>query len=644
MKSIKLSKHIISYIVISLTLFSVLSGIGIVFLNYLYEKSVESNLEKTTKITKAMWNTATVANFETMQAYYRYYIMDDKVLELLKMANSTDEESQKIARFKLFRHLWDKYSYLRENLYIRQLHFTLPDNRSFLRFHLPNKYGDDLGSYRPSIREVNRTRKEYMGFEIGKIMTGYRYVFPIFDREGNYLGCVELSRGFEIIRRNLSEVDKEVGYTIFLRKSEIDEKTVKEYRDFYMDINGLDGWVVEDSYGKLPDSTKPLPPKYDKVLKSAIKSEEFKKMVNSRKSYSIALEYMSQYYKITGLKIFELGKNHHSAVLIAVHPAPDIMVTKLSFRNYKFIYVMLIGIISIYTFFYLLKVYSIKLKNKEIEAITSSMGSGLFVLDSSGMVKYVNKTALDLLEYSEREILDSDLHDMIHSHTGPKEKCPIFKAVRSYNVYHADDKFKKKNGSYMDVSVDVRPIEGDIGYVVVFSDISQRKEMEKKLFDMATKDSLTGLYNRRFQVEAIKEAKEKADRYGIPFSVLMIDVDNFKSINDRLGHEIGDRVLIGVSNLISQSVRSADIPSRWGGEEFLVLLVNTDIEGAVVLAERIREGVTKLKVDNVPRITVSIGVAQYIPGESIDNLISRADHGLYDAKRSGKNRVVRVDI
>ncbi|MCX7738442.1 MAG: diguanylate cyclase [Hydrogenothermaceae bacterium] len=647
MKSIKPSKHVIKYIVISLLLFSVLLGIGIAFLNHLCEKSVESNLEKATKITRAMWNTTTVANFETMQAYYKYYIMDDKVLEFLKMANSMDEESQKIARLKLFRYLWDKYSYLRENLHIRQLHFILPDNRSFLRFHPPSKYGDDLGSYRPSIMEVNRKRKPYIGFEIGRLVSGYRYIFPIFDREGNYLGCVELSRGFETIRKNLNEVDKEAGYIIFLRKSEIDKKIMKEYRDFYVNINGLDGWVVEDPYIKLPDYTKPLPPEYDKVLKSAIKSEEFREMMDSKESYSIALEYMSKYYKITGLKIFEPGKEYHSAVLIAVYPAPDIMLSKVSFNNYKFIYIVMVGIISIYTFLYLLKVYSIRLKNKEIEAITSSMGIGLLVLNSNGVVKYVNRAALDLLGYSEREILGSSLHSLIHSHAGPEEGCPILKAVKFQSVYCADNKFKRKDSSYIDVSVDVRPIvlEGNnVGSIVVFSDISQRKEIENKLFDMATKDSLTGLCNRRFQVEAIKKSKERADRYGIPFSVLMIDIDNFKSINDRFGHNTGDKVLIGVSNVISQSVRSADTLSRWGGEEFLVLLVNTDIEGAVVLAERIRKKVAKLKIEGIPQVTVSIGVAQYIPGESIDNLISRVDNGLYDAKRSGKNRVVRVDI
>lgn len=168
-------------------------------------------------------------------------------------------------------------------------------------------------------------------------------------------------------------------------------------------------------------------------------------------------------------------------------------------------------------------------------------------------------------------------------------------------------------------------------------------ERTRELAELATTDSLTGLLNH---AEILKQAEyelNRSIRYKHQFSVLMIDIDHFKSINDEHGHRIGDRVLLEVSNIIKGSCRHIDKLGRYGGEEFLVICPETDKESAYELAERIRAHVDEMKSADIDHVTCSIGVASYTMEEHRDELINSADRALYKAKHEGRNRVVMAD-
>lgn len=163
---------------------------------------------------------------------------------------------------------------------------------------------------------------------------------------------------------------------------------------------------------------------------------------------------------------------------------------------------------------------------------------------------------------------------------------------------------------------------------------------QKSLIDQANHDSMTGLYNRRSFYYTSKKILLLAQRNFEEIHIIMLDIDNFKSINDTYGHDIGDKVITALANELFTSTRKSDIAARWGGEEFLILLPKTDEKGALNKAEEIRSSVAKLKVENV-QFTVSIGVAtfDYTEDATIDDAIKKADYALYEAKNSGKNRV-----
>ena len=158
---------------------------------------------------------------------------------------------------------------------------------------------------------------------------------------------------------------------------------------------------------------------------------------------------------------------------------------------------------------------------------------------------------------------------------------------------------------------------------------------------LARTDELTGLHNRRSFNESFALALSSARRHGHPLSLISSDLDHFKNVNDTYGHSIGDLVLKEFSNLLKDLVRVEDIASRWGGEEFIILLPNTSSDAAAIMAERIRSTFEQQSSCASPlAVTASFGVAQLQNGDDEDALIRRVDNALYTAKREGRNRVV----
>jgi diguanylate cyclase (GGDEF)-like protein len=174
------------------------------------------------------------------------------------------------------------------------------------------------------------------------------------------------------------------------------------------------------------------------------------------------------------------------------------------------------------------------------------------------------------------------------------------------------------------------------------------EEYHSRLFNFAATDSLTGLYNRRYVLNELEKHFRISKRNNRVFSIVVLDIDDFKRINDTFGHPAGDEYLKKVSFVITNALREQDICGRLGGEEFLVLLPETDIKGAYILASRIR-----IRIESSPihfngkeiKTTISAGISQYnvaSPPKSTDTLFQLADNALYEAKRTGKNRVIKA--
>jgi diguanylate cyclase (GGDEF)-like protein len=175
--------------------------------------------------------------------------------------------------------------------------------------------------------------------------------------------------------------------------------------------------------------------------------------------------------------------------------------------------------------------------------------------------------------------------------------------------------------------------------VVVCTDITAEVDLTAAYERLAITDRLTGLANRRGAEQVARREIVRVRRFAAPLSFAIFDIDHFKQVNDVHGHAVGDQVLIKIAKTIAGQLRETDLAARWGGEEFLVVLPNTPLDGAQGCADRIRRAVAALAMPTGGTVTVSGGVAQLQPAESLDEVIARADAQLYKAKAGGRNRV-----
>ena len=200
---------------------------------------------------------------------------------------------------------------------------------------------------------------------------------------------------------------------------------------------------------------------------------------------------------------------------------------------------------------------------------------------------------------------------------------------------------RKQDGSEFPCEITISKIrvEGQPEYTAIIRDVSERTKLLHELEYAATTDTLTGLHNRRYLETATKNALKLIQRYSRPLSVLFLDLDDFKKINDKYGHDIGDDVLRLFSKTLADSFRECDTVARFGGEEFICLLPETDIDLAFDIAERFRETVESLSLTEpeLIKFTVSIGLSVYQEGDDKNTLFRRCDEAVYTAKAAGKN-------
>ena len=286
------------------------------------------------------------------------------------------------------------------------------------------------------------------------------------------------------------------------------------------------------------------------------------------------------------------------------------------------------------------------------ELLLNSAGEGIYGTDANGLCIFVNPAALAMLGYQKEDLLNRDQHALFHHHHRdgqlyPHADCPIYQTLQDGLNRDVEDAFIHKNGEIFDVHLSVTAIEEEgkrNGVVVVFQDITQRKRMEVELNRLATTDTLTGIANRRHFMAQFAIELERVRRYKNHASVLMLDLDHFKLVNDRYGHATGDAVLRHFSELTQQYLRKVDLFGRLGGEEFGILLPDTDNAGAYEFAERLRKHVAAspcVTATESITFTVSIGITACDHGEfTADHILAQADQALYQAKSDGRNRTV----
>lgn len=288
--------------------------------------------------------------------------------------------------------------------------------------------------------------------------------------------------------------------------------------------------------------------------------------------------------------------------------------------------------------------------------LLDNLYDGVYFLDAARRITYWNKGAERLTGYRAGEVIDCYCRNDILMHvdeTGNKlcetDLCPALKTLKDGRLREDEVYLRHKRGHRVPVSIRVAPILGPDGLVVgaveIFSDNTSKvrtREAIQELQRIALLDPLTQVGNRRYAELNLRARLAEQDRYGRPFGILFIDLDNFKAVNDGYGHGVGDDVLKMTAMTLRNSLRPFDLMCRWGGEEFLGIIVNVDSGRLRSVGEKLRAMAEQSSLTfeaQTIRVTVSIGATAALPADSEDALVKRADELMYLSKQAGRNRV-----
>ncbi|HLO28970.1 MAG TPA: diguanylate cyclase [Anaerolineales bacterium] len=292
--------------------------------------------------------------------------------------------------------------------------------------------------------------------------------------------------------------------------------------------------------------------------------------------------------------------------------------------------------------------------------------ASIVITDLDGKIEYVNSRFSQVTGYSFEEALGQNPRILKSNETPLQTYQDLWRTLSTGGEWHGEFINRKKNGELYFEFAMISPIASPDGvvthYLAVKEDITERKHAEEELkrtnlkletqmkeiqalqadlYEQAIRDYLTGLYNRRFLNESLERELARARREAYPLSFVMIDIDQFKSINDNFGHEIGDKLLQNLGWQLNEDMRASDIPCRYGGDECLVILPNTPSESALQIAERWRANFEASNIIPAIKITISLGIAAFpLHGSTSMEILAAADYALYQAKLEGRNRVV----
>lgn len=628
------------------------------FLRYLHhEEESEKNiiLSHENKILAVSYQAVTNMYNVTIENYFKYIILNRTVLDILHQTTKASETEKAALRGLLYRKIYPLYNRELKTVGIRQLHFHTAQGESFLRFHKPAENGDSLMDIRPSIKIANTEKKNVIGFEGGRIYPGFRYVFPIIDHD-IHLGSVEISLSFESIELELSKLLTCKNSVLLMKKEIASDLVFKHHKQYFMPSQISEHFVIENE--KLSALTaqsieSPLVKRINTLLKEHPNIEE---TLKKGKNFSVPFVDGTDGYIANFHAIYDVSGS------FAAYAVTYGYLDELVLIHQKYVLTKLLGFVSIFIFsiglFLILQNRKKALHEKlRFETIVEKTINGILLIDVKGEISFINEAACRILGYLPSEIIGLDSHAKIHVHDNLQndENCVILNTIHQQQSHIGEEIFRKKSGEHIIVHLNAMPFVEDkktVGSIVIFRDITSEKHNKETIEHLAYYDALTDLPNRKLLLDRLSSALANSHRSHEFGGVLFMDLDNFKTINDTKGHDIGDLLLKEVARRLKKELRECDTISRLGGDEFVALITHLGKEEEKAreelytvatkilhaLNEKYRFGTFKHAFNY--SCSVSIGGILFSDASiSVDDILKKADSLMYEVKNNGKNAI-----
>ncbi len=282
----------------------------------------------------------------------------------------------------------------------------------------------------------------------------------------------------------------------------------------------------------------------------------------------------------------------------------------------------------------------LRYKNKELDRLNDMIFNTLLYTtsDLNGIITSVSKSYVEFTGIPREKLIGVNHNIFRHPDTPDSFYDAMWDKLNNNQQFVGEIKNKKADGSYYWVKTTIDSLydeNGDkIGYSAYREDVTEKKKLEFS----STHDTLTGLYNRAAFDNKLHSKIKSAGRYDYLFGFILLDIDNFKDINDTYGHSIGDKVLQELANCLTSSIRDDDFLARWGGEEFVIITNRSDLKNIQILTQKLQKAIKACSFSEIESLTLSFGLTVYMHGDDTNSLIQRADEALYKAKENGRDR------
>lgn len=516
--------------------------------------------------------------------------------------------------YELVRPRWEVMQ--RENPWLVVMQFHNADGTSLLRLHQPNVYGDKIADQRSMVAHAHQSAQSVSGFEEGRQGLAFRILVPAFDK-GTYVGSVEFGISAPYFT---DKIRRFAGYDSFFF---VNENALGMFGRISQSI------TIGDHIGvDIPSGLRPLIQKY---------AQDRPKLENA------VIYYANQSYEVNVLKVGDYREKPVGAIMF-IRPASDF---KAHVRHMIVASALIVIILILISVFIVDRIYTIvtqkmSFQERYAQMILDSVPSPVIVTNGEHLIA-ANDAFLGYLQYPNIEAFKKEHNcvcELFEEGDTDEYLMPMHDDQRwtEYMIDHPLKVHKAKitfNGltTIFEVRISVLKVNDETRYVVIFNDIS--------MMQMQTMtDALTGVPNRLHFTMVYQHAINMARRGEKPLGIIFFDIDYFKNVNDHYGHLVGDSVLKQIAALVRQRIRKSDIIARWGGEEFVLLLPDSELDEAIKVAQLLRKVIDEENFESVGNITCSFGVAVLEENEDAEHLLNRADELLYEAKANGRNRVV----
>ncbi|MDP3588040.1 MAG: diguanylate cyclase [Sulfuricurvum sp.] len=523
-------------------------------------------------------------------------------------------EGNHTALYELMKPRWEVMQHENPSLVVMQFHQA--NGKSLLRLHQPEMYGDKIATERPMVAYAHANTQNVSGFEEGRQGLAFRVLIPVFD-QGIYIGLIEFGIATPYFT---DKIRRFTGYDAFFF---VNKSILGHFGEFRKSV------TIGQNFGvDIPLSDESFLQHYAQL---------HVKLQND------VITYDHQAYEVNVLPIKEYRSRPIGAIMFvrttddfSVHMRHTIVASGLI--ALLLIFIMGLIVDRIYSFV----TAKMSFQERYAQMILDSVPAPVIVTDGKSLIAASDA----FLQYFHFETLEAFKHEhqcvCEYFEEGDTDEylMPMRNDQRwtEFMLEHPHKTHKAKitiDGvcTIFEVRISVLNLNDTLRYVVIFNDISCMQQQSMS-------DPLTGAANRLYFSMVYSHAINVARRTGKPLTLIFIDIDHFKKVNDMYGHLVGDVVLKRIAQIVTNRIRNSDIFSRWGGEEFVLLLPDTSLDEAIGVANSLKEAIYFEEFDKAGSITCSFGVAILDESETGEDLLKRADEKLYEAKETGRNRIV----